>query len=579
MRPTYSLRFRLMILYLLTFLVPATIMVTVMPAYYQNSISSETQTLTEGTLTSIVRNIETYLDDLNRLTIAPYLNEDVMQALKLKASPGYQDADAFTKLVADRALKTTLPLFLQNSRRDVLATVLVAPDGSAFVFSVGGELSGPVANYPYTQQDWYRKALAADGNIAFISSHPQDYLGNAARQQVFSVARLIKDPDTRQPLAVIMADADTVVLAQIVNDIRFNVSATVCIFDDENKLLYSSRPVSTDLQAQAAKDNPAIQTDDASYAAVSKAISSANWKVVVLLSNAEIMAKTRWLYVSGILFAISGLVVTFVLFFVLSRWIIHPFQDMIGVMRQVQSGNLQTRVAVTGHDEVAELGQALNDMIERLNWLIDREYKAVLNQRNAEYRALQSQIQPHFLYNTLNGFIGLNRLKDTSGLEQAIFALSDMLRYILQGDDWVRLADELAFVQRYCDLQRLRFRDRLTVDLRCDQAATELKIPKLLLQPLVENAVNHGIEPASHSCTLRITTELKTVDHRSWVAISIQDDGCGFDPQAVESKKGHGLVNVRERLNLAFREATLTISSQVAVGTRIVLEIPFSREV
>jgi two-component system sensor histidine kinase YesM len=578
MRPTYSLRFRLMILYLLTFLVPATIMVTVMPAYYQNSISSETQTLTEGTLTSIVRNIETYLDDLNRLTIAPYLNEDVMQALKLKASPGYQDADAFTKLVADRALKTTLPLFLQNSRRDVLATVLVAPDGSAFVFSVGGELSGPVANYPYTQQDWYRKALAADGNIAFISSHPQDYLGNAARQQVFSVARLIKDPDTRQPLAVIMADADTVVLAQIVNDIRFNVSATVCIFDDENKLLYSSRPVSADLQAQAAENNTTIQTDDASYVAVSKEISSANWKVVVLLSNAEIMAKTRWLYVSGILFAISGLAVTFVLFFVLSRWIIHPFQDMIGVMRQVQSGNLQTRVAVTGHDEVAELGQALNDMIERLNWLIDREYKAVLNQRNAEYRALQSQIQPHFLYNTLNGFIGFNRLKDTSGLEQAIFALSDMLRYILQGDDWVRLADELAFVQRYCDLQRLRFRDRLTVDLRCDQAATELKIPKLLLQPLVENAVNHGIEPASHSCTLRITTELKTVDHRSWVAISIQDDGCGFDPQAVEPKKGHGLVNVRERLNLAFREATLTISSQVAVGTRIVLEIPFSRE-
>ena len=574
MRRAYSLRFRLMVLYLLIFLVLATIIVTAMPSYYQNSISTETQTLTEGTLTSIARNIETYLDDLNRLTITPYLNEDIMRALKLKASPGYADADAFTKLTADRALNKTLPLFLQNSRRDILATVLVAPDDSAFVASVGGAISKPVADYPYTQQDWYRRAVEADGDVAFISSHPQDYLSDTSRQQVFSVARLIKDPDTRRPLGVIMADADTIVLARIVADINFNVSSIVCIFDHENKLLYSSRPVSAELQKQALEKTTAIQSADDSYSAVSKMISPAGWKMVVLLSNAEIVAKTRWLYVAGILFAVGGLALTFVLFFVLSRWIVHPFQEMIAVMKQVQSGNLQTRLVVTGNDEIAELGQALNNMIERLNELIDREYKAVINQRNAEYRALQSQIQPHFLYNTLNGFVGLNRLKDSAGLEKAIFALSDMLHYILERDDWVRLGDEITFVQKYCDLQRIRFQDRLALNIHCETAIEAFKVPKLLLQPLVENAVIHGIEPVSHPCTLSITAELKQNGRSPCVQITVQDNGCGFEPQSLNGKEGFGLANVRERLSLASREATFSVSSQVDRGTQIIIEIP-----
>ena len=578
MRRAHSLRFRLLVLYLLIFLVPATMMMTVMPSFYQNSISTETQVLTEGTLTSIARNIETYLDDLERLTIAPYLNEDIMRALKLKASPGYNDADAFTRLTAERALQTTLPLFLQNSRRDILATVLVSPDGSAFVASVGGAMSEPVAGYAYTQQDWYRKAVAADGGLVFISPHPQDYLSSATRQQVFSVARLIKDPDTRRPLGVIMADADTIVLARIVNDIRFNVSSIVCIFDVENRLLYASRPVSVDLQQQALEKTAAIQADGDSYVAVSKEITPAQWQVVVLLSNAEIAAKTRWLYASGLLFAVGGLALTFVLFFVLSRRIIHPFQEMIAVMKQVQSGNLQTRFVVTGNDEIAELGRALNNMIERLNQLIDREYKAVISQRNAEYRALQSQVQPHFLYNTLNGFIGLNRLKDSAGLEHAIFALSDMLHYILGNEEETRLDDEFTFIQKYCDLQRIRFRDRLIVDIHCAASVTDLRIPKLLLQPLVENAVMHGIEPAARPCTLSVTADLKQDDGGSRVRIEVQDDGCGFDPRSLKSQNGLGLNSVRERLKLAFRGATLSVSSQADIGTRVLIEIPVQKE-
>jgi two-component system sensor histidine kinase YesM len=578
MRFPSSLRFRLMIFYLIIFLVPAAIMIFAMPYNFQQSLSKETQTLTEGTLTSIAKNIETYLDDLNRLTITPYLNDNVMQAMQLKASPNYNQADDYTKLVADRALQSTLPLFLQNSRSDILATILVIPNGTAYITSVGDAIAKPIADYAYTQQDWYRKAVQADGDVVFISSHPQDYLQNASGRQVFSVARLIKDPDTRQPLGVIMADADTVILARIINDIQFNVSSIVFVLDDQNKLLYSSRPLSGDLQNLNFDDGSTVETGGDTYVPVSTVISPAGWRLVVFLSNAEVVAKTRWIYTTGILFAVSGLALTFVLFFILSRWVGRPFQEMITVMKQVQTGNLGARFTVSGnHGEIAELGIALNNMIERLNELIEREYKAVINQGNAEYRALQSQIQPHFIYNTLNSFLGLNRLNDMVGLEKAILALSGMLHYILEGEDWVVLNEEITFIQRYCELQSLRFRDRMTSHIRCDQNARAIRIPKLLLQPLVENAMIHGIEPAGRPCTMTVDVDIFQQDSKPFVRISIEDDGQGFDPQAVDGKKGLGLINVRERLRIAFPEGDISVSSQVNCGTKVILKFPATR--
>jgi two-component system sensor histidine kinase YesM len=281
------------------------------------------------------------------------------------------------------------------------------------------------------------------------------------------------------------------------------------------------------------------------------------------------------MYITGILFAVSGLALTFLLFFILSRWVGRPFQEMTTVMRQVQTGNLGARFQVSGnHGEIAELGKALNNMIERLNELIEREYKAVINQRNAEYRALQSQIQPHFIYNTLNSFLGLNRLNDMVGLEKAILALSGMLHYILEGEDWVALNEEITFIQHYCELQSLRFRDRLTSQIRCDQHAQEIKIPKLLLQPLVENAMIHGIEPAGRPCTMTVDVELFRQDSRSYVCIIIQDDGQGFDSQVLDEKKGLGLTNVRERLRIAFPEGNISVSSQVNFGTKAIIKFP-----
>ena len=574
MKLRYSLRVKLTILFLIAIVLPVLLIIFALPTYYRNLLTDETQTLTEALLTSLTRNIETYLDDLDRLTISPYLYDEVMRALKLKVSGQYAEADDYTKLQAYRALNTRLPQFLLNPRKDIVATILLPLDGSIFVTSRESDSPVVVPGYSYPDQPWYQQAVRANGGVAFISAHPQDYFPVSQRKQVFSVARLIRDPDSWKPLAVIMADADTIVLSKMMSDLRLNVSSIVCIIDGNRQLLFSNQPVSDRLLAQIVQQSPTLEGTNDSYVSVSKTIASAQWTVVVLLSSSEINAKVRWLYLAGLLFALVGLILTFSLFYTLSRWIVNPFQQMMVVMKKVQNGDLQSRFVGQGKDEIAELGNALNTMIGQLGELIDREYKAALNQRNAEYLALQSQIQPHFLYNTLNSFIALNRIGERSVLEKAIYALSHMLRYTLRRDDWATVEDEFQFLQRYCDLQRLRFQERLSVDVHYQTEVSGFRIPRLLLQPLVENAIIHGIEPLTRPCQLTVGAQLDQKAGQPILSISVSDDGTGFNVSERSSRQCIGLCNVRERLRIAYPTSSFSIASKIDSGTEIVIEIP-----
>jgi two-component system sensor histidine kinase YesM len=247
---------------------------------------------------------------------------------------------------------------------------------------------------------------------------------------------------------------------------------------------------------------------------------------------------------------------------------------MVQVMKRVQRGNLQTFCTVRGNDEIAQLGKTLNTMIYQLGELIDREFRAVLGRRNAEYRALQSQIQPHFLYNTLNGFIGLNRTGQSMLLERAILSLSGMMRYTLEHNDWTRLEEELAFIVKYCELQQMRFAERLEIQVECGLGTSNALIPKLLLQPIVENAILHGIEPSDTVCRLIIDSQIiaSSDDSGERLVICIADNGIGYDARTV--REGVGVTNVRERLRLAYESSVMNIESARGLGTLVRIQIP-----
>ena len=280
----------------------------------------------------------------------------------------------------------------------------------------------------------------------------------------------------------------------------------------------------------------------------------------------------------SIFLTISVFCLTFLIFFIFSRWIMNPFQEMISVMKKVQEGDLQIRMSTEGGDEMAFLGKAFNTMIGQLNNPIVHECRASLSQRNAEYYALQAQIQPHFLYNILNCFVALNRSGEQQALEKAILALSALFRYIQNKEEWVALKDEFLFLQRYCSLQQLRFQDKMTFVIRYDDALANFKLPKVLLQPLVENAIVCRMELAGYPCQLHVLATLKQEDEVPIVRISIQDNGIGLDAKTQQDWTGPGLSNTEERLKLAYENASLEITSLIGGGTQIVIEVPMSEE-
>ncbi|SEN73879.1 cache domain-containing sensor histidine kinase [Lihuaxuella thermophila] len=572
MKISRSLRSQLLILYLIAIAVPILTISFVIPYYYQYQIVHQTQELTDNTLNSLSNQIGTYLQDLGRLTIVPYLNDPIIQALKLITHGQYHTADPATQLKVNHALISTLPNYLGNTRDEIAGTIIVTLNGSLYAHSRYG--SATVSDYPYQQKEWYRQAVAANGKVVFIATHPQDYLTNSGVPEVFSVARLIKDPDTQEPLAVMMADADHQILDRLIRQVRFHVQSIAVITDTRGNVLYANKPVSPGMLKQINQGSAFVEGTNDSFTVVSKTIQPSGWEIHVLLSNNALRSKVRWLYAAGFLFAVGGFVLTWSLFSILSRRIVHPFQDMLRAMRQVQRGNLEVRVQPSGDDEIAQLGKAFNHMISQLNELIDREYRAVLSRRNAEYRALQSQIQPHFLYNTLNGLIGLNRLGKQKELENAILSLSSLLRYSLDAGDWVTIDEEFSFLKKYCSLQQMRFQDRVDVVINCEEEVRHYLIPKLLLQPLIENTFIHGVEPCDDPSKIEVTAKRHRHAERSYLIIAIRDTGMGFDAGKDPGKTGIGLANVRERLEISYPGSSFQLESRIGGGTRVRIMIP-----
>lgn len=202
-------------------------------------------------------------------------------------------------------------------------------------------------------------------------------------------------------------------------------------------------------------------------------------------------------------------------------------------------------------------------------------HAALLARRDAELEALQSQVQPHFLYNVLNGLVALNRMGERGGLESSLLALKDMLRYSIGGSRWSTVAEEAAFIESYCSLQKLRFEERLSYVIEVEPAAASLAVPRLVAQPLVENAVIHGAEPSAKPTTILFRAALL----EGCLVLSVSDDGAGCDPATIREKERVGLGNLRERLGLLYPGASLKLEGKVGEGFRAELRIPVAEPV
>ncbi|AFH59820.1 histidine kinase [Paenibacillus caseinilyticus] len=276
----------------------------------------------------------------------------------------------------------------------------------------------------------------------------------------------------------------------------------------------------------------------------------------------------------------------------ISRSITGPVSRLVAMAREIARGNLRPEPPPPTGDELGILSDAFQAMLADLAVLIGKEKESLEKDRllkELELQALQSQINPHFLFNTLNVLSKLALLEGAERTSDLIVSMSNLLRYNLgRLDRPVTLRDELQHLQEYVTIQQARFRDRVRFELEIDEDALQAGVPSLTLQPLVENAFQHGIADLEQGAVIRVTIARLPADE---VSITVADNGAGMSEEVRQSllrlegvpepkqSTGLGTRNVFKRLALYYgRDDLVTIESAPDQGTRITLHIPIGKE-
>ncbi|MCM3747010.1 sensor histidine kinase [Paenibacillus pasadenensis] len=312
------------------------------------------------------------------------------------------------------------------------------------------------------------------------------------------------------------------------------------------------------------------------------------WQIVWIMTKNELLKPLdSFLRLSGWL-ALISLMLSVVISFILSSFVSRPIRQIASSLHEVGNGNLDTEIRMNRMDEIGFLAFQFNHMTRKIRDLIRDLKETEQQKKRSDFQALHLQIKPHFLYNTLNTISMMGRQGRTDRVDKLISALTNQLHYTLDlSPAPVTFLEELKAAENYADLMKERYPGAFELSLDIDPLTFNQKLPKFILQPLLENAIFHGLAPGQREGTLFIGA---CMNENSW-EILIEDDGTGMSentlrqlkvdiktPMSERSGGKHiGLANVHERLQLMFgSDFQLEIGSEEGIGTRITLRLPLT---
>ncbi|AIQ71534.1 histidine kinase [Paenibacillus graminis] len=369
---------------------------------------------------------------------------------------------------------------------------------------------------------------------------------------------------------------------------------SVLLVNNEGELLGSSEEPQAELLPLLASKDQTVSFRGKEYVQVKLRSDKTNWTLLVLTPVSYV---TKGLSVLRTVLLVSGgfgTLLFLIMSFVLSTMITRPIIQLIRAMRKSRLGVLTPNPESVSTIELRELNNTYNGMIANMNDLIRVVYEKEVLQSRTELKALQAQINPHFLFNTLEAFNWSLEEKGEEELAGLVVVMSRLFRYIIGNpnkDEWVTLGEEMEQVQRYLKIMEMRMGDRLSWNIQLGPEEAAVPVPKLLIQPIVENAILHGVESRVGSGT--VSVRVAPAKRKGWTQITVQDNGPGMDADTLQSLysaleggpsisakgTGIGLVNVQRRLKLYYEaEGTgvegLNIESKLSEGTVITFEIP-----
>lgn len=402
------------------------------------------------------------------------------------------------------------------------------------------------------------------------------------------IAKAILDLTTMKPIGYINIVYEREYFGDIVKDNSTEYSGASYVVDrdgiivvtNHEKYLGTRFPVAIEALRETDTSRYDILNDTNSFYYVGNEMPN-GWTLVEAVSVKEFYKNTyRVIGLTGI-FLLGILILSFFSINMATKHIARPTQDLLESMKLFGKGNLSHRVEVKTTDEIGQIGSEYNRMAENIETLIEKVYKMEITQKQAEIDFLCMQINPHFLYNTLDTISWMAIMQGNLDISEMTISLADLLRAMIKKDRFVTVEEEMKTVKDYLLIQGQRFGDKISVLYDVDEQAYPCQVPNFILQPLIENAIIHGLEPKLEKGMLCVRIKLE----KDAVVFSIADDGVGMSREEIrelyekcemnETNQNIGLKNVYRRLILCYGESSrLHIESEKHRGTKINFILP-----
>jgi two-component system sensor histidine kinase YesM len=563
-----------MIYFLVILLIPLVSLGFVGPALYARSIERETTSHMAGMIGQVNMNIELRVHEMEEII-------DLIARTKVVVS-------LFEKGFATAAERQDIVEMLASvsETHPEIAGVLVVAQDDAWI----SDGFSRTTRDPLTEEQWYTLAGETPGDVRLIA-RPIGRNIRSTRQygadEVVSIVKAVTGETDGKVRGAVLIDMRLSSIEDLFTDSSPGKGGFLFIADSGGEMVYApvNRVAYRIPLVELAGDSPsAIMTvEGTDYQVLARRSPYTGWKTLGVFSLAEMLREVllirSWTYIIGGMTMLLAIVAAY--FFTSS--IAKPVLDLRSLMKRVEHGDLSVRFSGAPNDEIGELGLGFNEMIERIQSLIDQVYKEQQSKRDAELRILQEQIKPHFLYNTLDTIQWMAQEHRVDDVVSMVGALTSLFRIGLnKGREFISLSDEIEHVESYLCIQKMRYEDKFDYTIECEPALRSRRVLRLMLQPLVENAIYHGIKERRGHGSLAVEARIESGD----LLLSVKDDGVGMNEITVallnasldEGKPnagGYGIRNVHERIRLTYgKPYGLHYKSICGEGTEVTVRHP-----
>ncbi|BDF06346.1 sensor histidine kinase [[Clostridium] hylemonae] len=478
-----------------------------------------------------------------------------------------------------------------------------------FVCSYNGSVYGSdknklslTADYDFTRTGWFADMKQSGAGVSILSQYDSSsYISTGEPQKLFSIVKKIYNYRSGKEIGCLIVHMNSDILGNVLQSVNSNEYQQCLIIDNNKKIIYHPDSDYIGTQYREARVSELLTMQNGYMESLSEkgylvfsTSAVTGWSVISVVDNKYIMDSINRLRLFLILTAVFCVVLSVYFASYISKTISDPVARLQRKMYQVGEGDFDIRAATGASDEIGQLTLSFDKMVERTKQLIENVYQSEIYQKEAELNALQAQINPHFLYNTLQTIDMMAEEEGADEISDACQALSKIFRYsINRGQEFVHVQDEIVHIENYMLIQKLRFGSKLEVRYDIQNECRELYIVKLLIQPMVENAVVHGMENVLDKCHVTIRVYRK----EDCLYAEVEDNGTGIAPgqlmelneklaRSAEQKMVHevdyvknhrsiGLENTNARIKLYFgQEYGITITSEEGTGTKVCIKLP-----